>query len=91
MNYVDYNIIICQTIQYNVHSTYKSLYEKLFYGAEIKINIYDEFEKDNEFTDDEKIYYIFTTKSGAAWLSKSNKYYTITCPLHQYMIRKAER
>lgn len=45
------------------------------------MNIHEEYQRENEFSEDEKIYYILTGEGGAAMISKSNKYYVISCTL----------
>lgn len=45
------------------------------------MNIQEEYQKDNHFLEDEKLYYILTGEGGAAMLSKSQKYYVISCTL----------
>lgn len=45
------------------------------------MNIQEEYQRDNHFLEDEKLYYILTGEGGAAMLSKSQKYYVISCTL----------
>lgn len=45
------------------------------------MNIHEEYQKENEFSEDEKIYYILTGEGGSAMMSKSQKYYVISCTL----------
>lgn len=45
------------------------------------MNIQEEYQRDNHFLEDEKLYYILTGEGGAAMLSKSQKYYVISCKL----------
>lgn len=45
------------------------------------MNIHEEYQKENEFSEDEKIYYILAGEGGSAMMSKSQKYYVISCTL----------
>ncbi len=45
------------------------------------MNLQEEYQRDNHFLEDEKLYYILTGEGGAAMLSKSQKYYVISCTL----------
>lgn len=47
----------------------------------MKMNIHEEYQRENEFLEDEKLYYILTGEGGAAMISKSHKYYVISCTL----------
>lgn len=47
----------------------------------MEMNIHEEYQKENEFSEDEKIYYILTGEGGSAMMSKSQKYYVISCTL----------
>lgn len=45
------------------------------------MDIHEEYQGENEFSEDEKLYYILTGEGGAAMISKSHKYYVISCTL----------
>lgn len=45
------------------------------------MDIHEEYQKENAFLEEEKSYYILTGESGAAMISKSHKYYVISCTL----------
>lgn len=45
------------------------------------MNIHEEYQRENNFLEDEKLYYILTGEGGAAMISKSHKYYVISCTL----------
>ena len=47
----------------------------------MKMNIHEEYQRENEFLEDEKLYYLLTGEGGAAMISKSHKYYVISCTL----------
>lgn len=45
------------------------------------MDIHEEYQKENTFSEEEKSYYILTGEGGAAMISKSHKYYVISCTL----------
>jgi len=45
------------------------------------MDIHEEYQKENAFLEEEKSYYILTGEGGAAMISKSHKYYVISCTL----------
>lgn len=46
-----------------------------------KMDIHEEYQKDNTFSEEERSYYILTGEGGAAMISRSHKYYVISCTL----------